>query len=152
MHVALDSKLTFSVLWYMSLEGILDPIPYFGTMTLMNIFLFVLILFDVCSLKLTVTGCQRRCEQRRGSIAETGMKHRAIQGHSFKNYTLSKVYDCHVKCFEEKCKRQAYQIGKHQCELLDVDRFSAPEDFVEADGYVYFDRSREYVNQVTNKS
>ena len=118
----------------------------------MNNFLFVLILFHVCSLKLTVTGCQRRCEQSRGSIAETGMVHRVIQGHSFKNYTLSKVYDCHVKCFEEKCKCQAYQIGKHQCELLDEDRFSAPEDFVEADGYVYFDMSREYVNQVTNKS
>ena len=121
-------------------------------MTLMNNFLFVLILFHVCSLKLTVTGCQRRCEQSRGSIAETGMKHRAIQGHSFKNYTLSKAYACHVKCFEEKCKCQAYQIGKNQCEFLDEDRFSAPEDFVEADGYVYFDMSREYVNQVTNKS
>ena len=36
--------------------------------------------------------------------------------------------------------------------MLDEDRFSAPEDFVEADGYVYFDMSREYVNQVTNKS
>ena len=54
----------------MSLEGILYSIPYVGTMTLMNNFLFVLILFDVCSLRLTVTGCQRRCEQSRGSIGE----------------------------------------------------------------------------------
>ena len=29
---------------------------------------------------------------------------------------------------------------------------TAPEDFFEEDGYVYFDMSREYVNQVTNKS
>ena len=88
--------LNTTYIWYISLEGILDSIPYVETMTLMNNFLFVLILFDVRSIKLTATGCQRRCEQSRGSIAETGMKHRAIQGHSFKNYTLSKAYDCHV--------------------------------------------------------
>jgi len=87
-------------IWYISLEGILDSIPYAETMTLMNNFLFALIFFDVCSLKLTVTGYQRRCEQSRGSIAETDITHRAMQGHSFKNYTLSKEYDCHVKCFE----------------------------------------------------
>lgn len=47
---------------------------------------------------------------------------------------------------------EAYQIGKNQCELVDEDRFSAPEGFVEEDGYVYFNMSREYVNQLTNKS
>ena len=102
-------------------------------------------------MKLAANDYPRRCEQSSGSISKTGIKNRAMQGHSFKNYTLSKVYDCQVKCFEEKCKCQAYQIGKNQCELLDEDRFSAPEDFVEEDGYVYFDTSREYVNQVTNK-
>jgi len=47
---------------------------------------------------------------------------------------------------------EAYKIGQNQCELVDEDKFSAPEDFVEEDGYVYFNMSREYVNQLTNKS
>ena len=75
-----------------------------------------------------------------------------MQGHSFKNYTSSKAYDCHVKCFEEKCKCQAYQITQNRCELLEEDRFSAPEDFLEEKGYTYYDMNREYVNQVTVES
>ena len=75
-----------------------------------------------------------------------------MQGHSFKNYTLSKPYDCHVKCFEETCKCQAYQMRKNRCELLDDDRISAPEDFLEEKEYTYYDMNREYVNhQVTNQ-
>ena len=73
-------------------------------------------------------------------------KHRAMQGHSFKNYTLSKKYDCHVKCFEERCKCQAYQKRQNRCELLDEDRFSAAEDFLEEKGYTYYDMNREYLN------
>ena len=124
---------------------------YVKTMTLANYFLFVSIFFYICSLKLA-TDCQRRCEQSRGSIGKTGMKNLAMQGHSFRNYTLSKPYDCHVKCFEEKCKCQAYQIRENRCELLDEDRFSAPEDFLKEKGYTYYDMKREYVNQVTSES
>ena len=70
-----------------------------------------------------------------------------MQGHSFKNYTLSKAYDCHVKCFEEKCECQAYQITQNRCELLEEDRFSAPEDFLQEKGYTYYDMNREYVTR-----
>lgn len=53
-----------------------------------------------------------------------------------------------MKCFEEKCKCQAFQILGNRCELLDEDRFSAPDDFVNEAEYAYFDMSREYVHQV----
>ena len=118
-------------------------------MTLANYFLFVSIFFNVYCLKLAA---ERRCEESRGSISKAGINHRAMQGHSFKNYTPSKAYDCHVKCFEEKCKCQAYQITQNRCELLEEDRFSAPEDFLEEKGYTYYDMNREYVNQVTVES
>ena len=81
-----------------------------------------------------------------------GMKNRGIKGHSFKNHTLSNAYDCHVKCFLERCKCQAFQMKQNLCELLDEDRFSSPEDFLEEEGYEYFDMNREYVDQVTNES
>ena len=38
--------------------------------------------------------------------------------------------------------------GKHSCELLDEDRFAAPDDFVEEQGYEYHDMSREYKKAV----
>ena len=121
-------------------------------MSLTNNFLFVSIFFYVCSLKLAANDYPRRCEQSSGSISKTGIKNRAMQGHSFKNYTLSKPYDCHIKCFEERCKCQAYQMRQNRCELLDDDRISAPEDFLEEKEYTYYDMNREYVNhQVTNQ-
>ena len=121
-------------------------------MSLPNYFLFVSIFFYACNLKLAANDYPRRCEQSSGSISKTGIKNRAMQGHSFKNYTLSKPYDCHVKCFEERCKCQAYQMRQNRCELLDDDRISAPEDFLEEKKYTYYDMNREYVNhQVTNQ-
>ena len=114
-------------------------------MSLANYFLIVSIFFDIYSLKLDAD-CQIRCEQSRGRIAKVNLKHHAMQGHSFKNYTLSKKYDCHVKCFEERCKCQAYQMRQNRCELLDEDRFSAPEDFLEEKEYTYYDMNREYLN------
>ena len=122
-------------------------------MSLTNYFvLFVSIFFYVCNLKLAAKDCSRRYEQSSGSISKTGIKNRAMRGHSFKNYTLSKPYDCHVKCFEERCKCQAYQMRQNRCELQDDDRISAPEDFLEEKEYTYYDMNREYVNhQVTNQ-
>ena len=38
--------------------------------------------------------------------------------------------------------------GKHSCELLDEDRFAAPDDFVEEKEYEYYDISREYEKAV----
>ena len=34
--------------------------------------------------------------------------------------------------------------GEHSCELLDEDRFAAPDDVVEEQGYEYYDIAREY--------
>ena len=38
--------------------------------------------------------------------------------------------------------------GKHSCELLDEDRLAARDDFVEEQGYEYYDMSREYKKAV----
>ncbi|XP_015768761.1 PREDICTED: uncharacterized protein LOC107347385 isoform X2 [Acropora digitifera] len=40
--------------------------------------------------------------------------------------------------------------GKHSCELLDEDRFAAPDDFLEEQGYEYHDMSREYKKAAHN--
>ena len=43
-------------------------------------------------------------------------------------------------------------MRQNRCELLDDDRISAPEDFLEEKEYTYYDMNREYVNhQVTNQ-
>ena len=43
----------------------------------------------------------------------------------------------------------AYQMmGEHNCELLDEDRVAALDDFVEEQGYEYYDMSREYEKTV----
>ena len=67
--------------------------------------------------------------------------------HIFKTLTVAKVYHCHVKCFEERCLCQAFQMVQNRCELLYEDRFSAREDYEHNDVYVYFDLNREYVPQ-----
>ena len=38
--------------------------------------------------------------------------------------------------------------GKHSCELLDEDRFAAPDDFEEEQGYEYYEMDREYEKTV----
>ena len=109
---------------------------------------FVLLLLFLPYLKLVASHCEGKCEQSIGSFGQTGIKHRAILGHSIWNFTVKKAFDCHMKCFDEKGRCQAYQMWNDRCELLDEDRMSAPDDFINADGYRYFDMSREYVNKV----
>ena len=112
-------------------------------------FLFVCILHN---LKTTQANCQARCEQTNGRTNDTGLIkliNRALVGHSFKNFTVNKPFDCHLLCFVGKCRCQAYQIkDQHSCELLDEDRFAATDDFVEEQGYEYYDISREYEKTV----
>ena len=109
-------------------------------------FLVVCILYN---LKRTQANCQARCEQTNGRTTETGLTNRALVGHSFKNFTVNKPYDCLLLYFVEKCRCQAYQMkGKHSCELLDEDRFAASDDFVQKQGYQYYDLSREYEKAV----
>ena len=80
---------------------------------------------------------------------DTGLTNRALVGHNFKNFTVNKPFDCHLLCFVEKCRCQAYQMkGEHSCELLDEERFAAPDDFVEEQGYECYDMSREYEKMV----
>ena len=92
--------------------------------------------------------CVGKFEESRGNVNQAGLKYRALLGHSFHNETSSTSFDCHVKCFDKKCRCQAYQIWQNRCELLDEDRFSAPDNFVYREGYIYFDMNRNYVNQV----
>ncbi|XP_067028479.1 uncharacterized protein [Acropora muricata] len=105
-------------------------------------FLFVYILHYS---KTTQANCQARCEETNGRHTDTGLKNRALVGHSFKNFTVNKPYDCHLLCFVEKCRCQAYQMkGKHSCELLDEDRFAAPDDLKDEKGYEYYEMDRQY--------
>lgn len=115
-----------------------------------KIFLFVSIFVAKNNLELTAAKCKGKCELSKLSHGhyETGIKNRAMVGHSFRNFTLPRTYDCHVKCFDETCRCQAFQRSGQRCELLDEDRMSAPDDFANKDGYAYFDMSREYVHQV----
>ena len=117
-------------------------------MEVRKVVLLVQLLLILYALKLSTADCQGKCEQSSGSFGQTGMTHRAILGHSFKNFTVKKTFDCHVKCFDEGCRCQAYQMCHNRCELLDEDRSSAPDDFVKEDGYTYFDMNREFVNPV----
>ena len=80
---------------------------------------------------------------------DTELTNRALVGHNFKNFTVNKPFDCHLLCFVEKCRCQGYQMkGEHSCELLDEERFAAPDDFVEEQGYECYDMSREYEKTV----
>ncbi|XP_067026109.1 uncharacterized protein [Acropora muricata] len=112
-----------------------------------------LVAYILHNLKTTQANCQTRCEQTNRPTTDTRLANRALVGHSFKNFTVNKPYDCHLLCFVEKCRCQAYQMkGKHSCELLDEDRFAAPTDFVEEQGYEYYDMSREYEEEETNNA
>ncbi|XP_067028464.1 uncharacterized protein [Acropora muricata] len=105
-------------------------------------FLFVYILHYS---KTVQSNCKARCEETNGRDTDTGLTNRALVGHSFKNFTVNEPYDCHLLCFVEKCRCQAYQMkGKHGCELLDEDRFAAPDDLKEEKGYEYYEMDREY--------
>lgn len=123
-------------------------ITFSWEMGAIKIFLFVSIFVAKNNLELATKECKEKCELSKLSYHEGGIQNHAMAGHSFRNFTLRKTYDCHVKCFDEKCRCQAFQISGRRCELLDEDRMSAPGDFVRKDGYVYFDMSREYVDQV----
>ena len=109
-------------------------------------FLFVYILHYS---KTAQANCQARCEETNGRDTDTGLTNHALVGHSFKNFTVNEPYDCHLLCFVEKCRCQAYQMkGKNGCELLDEDRFAAPDDLKEEKGYEYYDMDREYEKTV----
>ena len=134
------------MLQHESTIGILST-PY-TELIAMRVIQFLLV-YILHNLKTTQANCQARCEETNGPITHKGLANRALVGHSFKNFTVSKPYDCHLLCFVEKCRCQAYQMkGQHNCELLDEDRFAAPDDFEEEQGYKYYDISREYENGV----
>ena len=99
--------------------------------------------------KTTQANCQARCEETSRPSTDIILTNRALVGHSFKNFTVNKPYDCHLLCFVEKCRCQAYQMkGQHSCELLDEDRFAASDDLIEEKGYEYHDMNREYEKEV----
>ena len=105
----------------------------------------VLLVFILYDFKVTEANCQARCEKASGRTTDTGLTNRALVGHSFKNFTVNKPFDCFVKCFHERCRCQAYQMKDgRNCELLDDDKFSVPYDLMEVQGYVYFEFNREY--------
>lgn len=112
----------------------------------------ILVVFILYDFKVTEANCQARCEKASGpTTADRGSTNRALVGHSFKNFTVNKPFDCFVKCFHERCRCQAYQMKDgRKCELLDDDKFSVPYDLMEVQGYVYFEFNREYHKAVRN--
>ena len=111
----------------------------------------VLLVFILYDLKVTEANCRARCEKAPGRTTDTGLTNRALVGHSFKNFTVNKPFDCFVKCFHERCRCQAYQMKDgRKCELLDDDKLSVPYDLMEVQGYVYFEFNREYHKAVRN--
>jgi len=111
----------------------------------------LVLVFSLYHFKVTEAKCNLKCEQTSVRISDTRLKNRALMGHSFKNFTVNKPFDCYEKCSHERCRCQAFQIkGEGSCELLDEDRFSAPDEFQEEEGYEYFDLNREYKKPVRN--
>ncbi|XP_067027253.1 uncharacterized protein [Acropora muricata] len=112
----------------------------------------ILVVFILYDFKVTEANCQARCERSSGrTTADRGSTNRALVGHSFKNFTVNKPFDCFVKCFHERCRCQAYQMKDgRKCELLDDDKFSVPYDLMEVQGYVYFEFNREYHKATVN--
>ena len=109
------------------------------------VLLLDMVLMTFCRLESKTAKCDGKFELsglNHGHL-EQGIKNHAIVGHSFKNFTLPKIYDCHIQCFDEKCKCQAFQISGDRCELLDEDRYSTPDEFIYTPGYAYFDLSRD---------
>ena len=103
-----------------------------------------LLVFILHNFNTTQANCQARCEQAKWRTTDTGLANRALVGHSFKNFTVNKSFDCFMKCFHERCRCEAYQMKDgRKCELLDDDKFSVPNDFVEEQGYAYFEFNRE---------
>ena len=123
-----------------------------ANMTPRNFFIFLcLFLFInfIPQVKTAGAKCAERCEQSKMRHHDTGIKNRAMKpAHVFKTLTVRRMYECHVKCFKETCRCQAFQMAQNRCELLEEDRLSTPEDYEHEDGYVYFDMDREYVQQV----
>ena len=110
---------------------------------------FFVVLHD---LKIIDAHCPAKCEQIRGRFDETGMSNRALVEHSFENFTVLNMFQSLVRCLDEKCKCQAYQMKGNRCELLDEDRFTDPDDLVEEEGYTYFDMIMEYAKSVGDNS
>ena len=105
-----------------------------------------LVVYILHNLKTTQANCQARCEQTSRPTTDIRLGNRAMVGYSFKNFTVNKPCHCHLLCFFEKRRCQAYQMkGQHSCE---EDRSAAPEDVVEEQGYQYYDMSREYEEAV----
>jgi len=97
----------------------------------------VILMFIVHHFKTTEAICQTGCEKVRGKTPIWDSNtFRALVRHSFKNFTVNKPFNCFVKCSHERCRCQAFQIkGESRCELLDKDRFAAPDDVFEELGY-----------------
>ena len=112
-----------------------------------------LLVFILNDFKEIEANCQAGCEKATGRTTDIGLTNRALVGHSFKNFTVNKPFDCFVKCFHERCKCQAYQLKDgRKCELLDDDKFSVPYDLVEEQGYTHFEFNKEYHKGVRNCS
>ena len=113
------------------------------------VFSFILLLSQISPVS---TSCAGTCIQSHKNHHEMGAKNWALTGHTFKTFSVSKVFDCHVGCYQERCRCRAFQIVGRQCELLDENRFTAPKDFIKKTGFSYFPMSLEYVTKVRQRS
>ena len=61
----------------------------------------VILMFFVHDFKTTDAICHMGCEKVRGKNTHNGFNHRALVGHSFKNFTVNKPFDFLMKCSHE---------------------------------------------------
>ena len=105
--------------------------------------------FIIHDFKTTEAICQTGCEKVRGKHTHTGFKHHVFTASRTSLWTNRLNV---LRNALERCRCQAFQIkGEGRCELLDEDRFAAPDDFVEELGYKYYDMSRECEKLVTKE-
>ena len=95
----------------------------------------------IVSIYITVTyTAQDTCPivQYRGSFyTDDHVDGHALTGYSYRNVTVSHPQKCFSTCVMD-CRCLAYQLFGTRCEVMDEDRHTAPNQFLQTPGYQYF--------------
>ncbi|XP_028512684.1 uncharacterized protein LOC114574399 [Exaiptasia diaphana] len=68
-----------------------------------------------------------------------------LKGYSYNNITTNDPVKCYSSCVQD-CRCKACQMKDARCELLDEDKTSKVNNFVDEPGYVYFDLKQTMYN------
>ena len=75
------------------------------------------------------------------------VKDHALLGHSYKNLSTEIIQQCFGVCVQD-CRCVSYQMIGARCELVDENRYTAPDSFKQVSGYTYFELKQEFKNKV----